>query len=105
MTKYDYRITESPTGTPTFAALEPTGGFGAYGRGRGNGGARRGSGVGHGREGFPRGTHLDVMRPTAGGVHLRVPCVTPSQTDGSNVDFGRRDGTLFEPTTAQLSAL
>jgi stage III sporulation protein SpoIIIAA len=37
-TKYDYRITESPTGTPTFAALEPTGGFGAFGRGRGSGG-------------------------------------------------------------------
>jgi stage III sporulation protein SpoIIIAA len=37
-TKYDYRITESPTGTPTFAALDPLGGFGAYGRGRGNGG-------------------------------------------------------------------
>jgi nucleoside-triphosphatase THEP1 len=37
-TKYDYRITESPTGIPTFAALEPMGGFGTYSRGRGNGG-------------------------------------------------------------------
>jgi len=37
-TKYDYKIAESPTGTPTFAALDPLGGFGAYGRGRGNGG-------------------------------------------------------------------
>ena len=37
-TKYDYKITESPTGTPTFAALDPLGGFGAFGRGRGNGG-------------------------------------------------------------------
>ncbi|HEY8772671.1 MAG TPA: R3H domain-containing nucleic acid-binding protein [Candidatus Limnocylindria bacterium] len=37
-TKYDYKIAESPTGTPTFAALDPLGGFGAFGRGRGNGG-------------------------------------------------------------------
>jgi len=42
-TKYDYKITESPTGTPTFAALDPLGGFGAFGRGRGTGG---GGGVG-----------------------------------------------------------
>ena len=41
-TKYDYRIAESPTGIPTFAALEPTGGFGAFGRGRGNGGGGQG---------------------------------------------------------------
>jgi hypothetical protein len=37
-TKYDYRIAESPTGIPSFAALEPTGGFGSFSRGRGNGG-------------------------------------------------------------------
>ncbi len=37
-TKYDYKITESPTGTPTFAALDPLGGFGSFGRGRGGGG-------------------------------------------------------------------
>ena len=38
-TKYDYKITESPTGTPTFAALDPLGGFGSFGRGRATGGA------------------------------------------------------------------
>ncbi len=38
-TKYDYRITESPSGTPTFAALDPLGGFGSFGRGRASGGA------------------------------------------------------------------
>jgi stage III sporulation protein SpoIIIAA len=39
MTKYDYRISETATGTPAFAPLEPTGGFGAFGRGgRGAGG-------------------------------------------------------------------
>jgi stage III sporulation protein SpoIIIAA len=31
-TKYDYRISETAAGTPTFAPLEPTGGFGAFGR-------------------------------------------------------------------------
>ncbi len=38
-TKYDYKIAESPTGTPAFAALDPLGGFGAFGRGRAAGGA------------------------------------------------------------------
>jgi len=37
-TKYDYRISETPAGNPLFAPLEPTGGFGAFGRsGRGGG--------------------------------------------------------------------
>ena len=35
MTKYDYRISETATGNPAFAPLEPTGGFGAFGRGGG----------------------------------------------------------------------
>ncbi len=40
-TKYDYRISETASGTPAFAPLEPTGGFGAFGRsGRGSAGAR-----------------------------------------------------------------
>jgi stage III sporulation protein SpoIIIAA len=39
-TKYDYRISETPGGTPAFAPLEPTGGFGAFGRGRGGTGGR-----------------------------------------------------------------
>src|SRR5574338_646658 len=50
-TKYDYRISESSAGNPAFAPLEPTGGFGAYGRGRGGsygagGGPFGGAGVG-----------------------------------------------------------
>ena len=32
-TKYDYRISETAEGSPTFAPIEPTGGFGAFGRG------------------------------------------------------------------------
>ena len=38
MTKYDYRISETSSGNPAFAPLEPTGGFGAFGRGRSAGG-------------------------------------------------------------------
>jgi len=41
VTKYDYRISETPAGNPVFAPLEPTGGFGAFGRGgRAGGGGR-----------------------------------------------------------------
>jgi len=36
-TKYDYRISDTAAGNPAFAPLEPTGGFGAYSRGRGGG--------------------------------------------------------------------
>jgi stage III sporulation protein SpoIIIAA len=36
-TKYDYRISDTAAGNPAFAPLEPTGSFGAYGRGRGGG--------------------------------------------------------------------
>jgi hypothetical protein len=54
MTKYDYRISETPAGNPAFAPLEPTGGFGAFGGGRGG---RSGSG---GR--YERG-----LRPLPGG--------------------------------------
>jgi stage III sporulation protein SpoIIIAA len=32
-TKYDYQISETAAGNPTFAPMEPTGGFGAFGRG------------------------------------------------------------------------
>jgi stage III sporulation protein SpoIIIAA len=38
-TKYDYRISDTAAGSPAFAPLEPTGGFGAFGAGRGRGGA------------------------------------------------------------------
>jgi len=40
-TKYDYRISETPTGNPAFAPLEPTGGFGSFSRGRSAGGSGR----------------------------------------------------------------
>jgi stage III sporulation protein SpoIIIAA len=37
-TKYDYQLSESSAGNPAFAPLEPTGSFGAFGRGRAAGG-------------------------------------------------------------------
>ena len=40
-TKYDYRISETSAGNPAFAPLEPTGGFGAFGRSRSSGGSGR----------------------------------------------------------------
>ncbi|HSM38181.1 MAG TPA: R3H domain-containing nucleic acid-binding protein, partial [Candidatus Limnocylindrales bacterium] len=47
-TKYDYQISDGGSGTPAFAALEPTGGFGAFGRNRSGpgGGAFAGGGAG-----------------------------------------------------------
>jgi len=36
-TKYDYALSETSAGNPAFAPLEPTGSFGAFGRGRGSG--------------------------------------------------------------------
>ena len=36
-TKYDYKISETTSGNPAFAPIEPTGGFGSFGRGRGSG--------------------------------------------------------------------
>ncbi len=44
-TKYDYRISETAAGNPAFAPIEPTGGFGAFSRGGGNGGRFAGSGL------------------------------------------------------------
>jgi stage III sporulation protein SpoIIIAA len=63
-TKYDYRISETAAGTPAFAPLEPTGGFGAYGRsGRGSAGAR-----------YERG-----LRPLPGGAGQRGPRTMPGE--------------------------
>jgi stage III sporulation protein SpoIIIAA len=52
-TKYDYRISETAAGSPVFAPIEPTGGFGAYGRG---------SRTGPGGNRYERG-----LRPLPGG--------------------------------------
>jgi stage III sporulation protein SpoIIIAA len=63
-TKYDYRISETAAGTPAFAPLEPTGGFGAFSRsGRGSAGAR-----------YERG-----LRPLPGGGGARGPRTLPGE--------------------------
>lgn len=58
VTKYDYRISETPGGNPAFAPLEPTGSFGSFGRsGRGGSGSR-----------YERGG----LRPLPGGGESRA---------------------------------
>jgi hypothetical protein len=71
-TKYDYKLSETPDGNPTFAALEPTGSFGAYGRGRGAGGGPTGlrplPGRGNGGREASRGR---VIEPSEGAEPRR----------------------------------
>jgi stage III sporulation protein SpoIIIAA len=76
MTNYDYRISETAAGTPAFAPLEPTGGFGAFGRG-GRAGLGSPAGAGPGRE---RGG----LRPLPGG----------NQSAFGDESAGRRQRTL-----------
>jgi stage III sporulation protein SpoIIIAA len=75
-TKYDYRISETPTGNPIFAALEPTGGFGAYGRGRGMGGGPVGlrplPGRGNGGREATRGRVIEPSEGADPRRHLEV---------------------------------
>ncbi len=75
VTKYDYRISETPGGNPAFAPLEPTGSFGAFGRaGRGSSGAR-----------YERGG----LRPLPGGGDARsrsLPGERLSSASGATTD-------------------
>ncbi|HEX6128170.1 MAG TPA: AAA family ATPase, partial [Candidatus Limnocylindria bacterium] len=67
--KYDYQISETAAGNPAFAPLEPTGGFGAFSRGRaGAGGTFGGAGLRPlpGR-GSGRGRALPGERLSGGG--------------------------------------
>ena len=89
-TKYDYRIAESPTGIPTFAALEPTGGFGAYGRGRGNGGGMGlrplpGRGAGGRDQGRGRALPGEPSESSDPRRHLEVAMRESSAPDTSSV--------------------
>jgi stage III sporulation protein SpoIIIAA len=64
-TKYDYRISETAAGSPVFAPLEPTGGFGAFGRG---------SRTGPGGNRYERG-----LRPLPGGGDARGTRTLPGE--------------------------
>ncbi|HEX2221619.1 MAG TPA: R3H domain-containing nucleic acid-binding protein, partial [Candidatus Limnocylindria bacterium] len=64
-TKYDYRISETAAGNPAFAPLEPTGGYGAFGRGGGRGG-RYERGAERGERRYDRG-----LRSLPGGASGR----------------------------------
>jgi len=89
-TKYDYKISESPTGNPTFAALEPTGGFGAYGRGRGMGsgpvGLRPLPGRGNGGREATRGR---VIEPSEGADPRRYLESALRESSGAIVSSGQ----------------
>jgi len=70
VTKYDYRISETPGGNPAFAPLEPTGSFGAFGRsGRGSSGAR-----------YERGG----LRPLPGGGDSRSRALPGERLSGAS---------------------
>jgi stage III sporulation protein SpoIIIAA len=86
-TKYDYRISETPAGSAAFAPVEPTSGFGAYGRGRGGGGGPTG------------------LRPLPGRATARESGRGPRAMPGERLSgdrFGadRSGGERFEPAEA-----
>jgi stage III sporulation protein SpoIIIAA len=76
-TKYDYRISETGAGNPAFAPLEPTGGYGAFSRGRGGGGPG--------------------LRPLPGRGAARRP-----GTEGVPADAGSTVGATFEADEEEL---
>jgi len=99
-TKYDYRISETAAGNPAFATLEPTGGFGAFSRGRGGGsygtGLRPLPGRGQGRGRALPGERLSGDRTGNGGERFE-----PAQAS----DPRRSLEQAFRDTTANEQAL
>jgi len=81
-TKYDYRISETPAGNPAFAPLEPTGGFGAFGRGRGG------------------GSGALSLRPLPGRGPGRETGRGPRSMPGERLSGERIPGERFEPSEA-----
>jgi stage III sporulation protein SpoIIIAA len=73
MTKYDYRISDTVAGNPAFAPLEPTGGFGAFGRGGGRGGTSGARYEQRGLRALPGGNIA------AGGVEARSLRTLPGE--------------------------
>ena len=87
-TKYDYRISETAAGNPAFAPLEPTGGFGAFGRGRSSGGGR-----------YERGG----LRPLPGGNAPEAQSGSRSQRTlpGERIS-GARTPSVADPSRREL---
>ncbi|MDQ2933953.1 MAG: AAA family ATPase [Chloroflexota bacterium] len=73
-TKYDYRISETAADNPAFLPLEPTGGYGAFSRGRGAGRPERG------------------LRPLPGGQR------NARALPGERLSGERLSGERYEPT-------
>jgi stage III sporulation protein SpoIIIAA len=98
-TKYDYRISETAAGNPAFATLEPTGGFGAFGRGRGAG---AGGTYGPGLRPLPgRGSGQGRGSRTLPGEKLSGDRFEPAETS----DPRRSLEQAFRDTTAGEQAL
>ncbi len=84
--KYDYRISETATGNPAFAPIEPSGGYGAFGRGS------RGGGSGYGLRPVPArggngGTESRGLRPMPGerlGTDDEPTARVPAPRSGGN---------------------
>jgi hypothetical protein len=111
-TKYDYQISETAAGNPAFAPLEPTGGFGAYARGRGGqfGGAGLrplpGRTSGRGGRTLP-GERLSGERVDAGDGWDPRDAIERSATEASlspgGVDVDRQVGASRPPNPAARS--
>jgi stage III sporulation protein SpoIIIAA len=109
-TKYDYRISETAAGNPAFAPLEPTGGFGAFGRGGGRpgpgggryerGGLRPLPGGGDAPGGAGRARSLPGERLTGGGGGPSAgssSAASPSTAD-SRRELARAIADMDQPT-------
>jgi stage III sporulation protein SpoIIIAA len=89
-TKYDYRISETAAGTPTFAPLEPTGGFGAFGRS---------SRTGPGGNRYERG-----LRPLPGGGAGSFGGEASGARGGRTLPGERLSGGTQPPATTERDA-
>ena len=109
-TKYDYQISETAAGNPAFAPIEPTGGYGSYGRGtrardagtRTTFGAERGAGpsAGAGLAGAPAGRgRRRGMRTIPGETRAEEPVPFRGPSVPSLDEPVRR-----QPTPAEVEA-
>ena len=98
MTKYDYRISESPTGSPAFAPLEPTGGFGAFGRGGRGGGSGGGRYERSGLRALPGGGE------SSGRAQRTLPGERISGTPAATADAATDSRRELENALAEMEA-
>jgi stage III sporulation protein SpoIIIAA len=100
-TKYDYRISDTAAGGPAFAPLEPTGGFGSFGRGRGMGSGATGLRPLPGRGGGGRATRQLPGERLSGELDQAPTPARPEQ--GAEPDLDRQIGASRVPSPAARS--